>query len=400
MNDLQKSSPQTPAPARFDDEIDLVDLGLALWRHRLLILAFVVLGLVLGLLAAQFQGVDKKLSAVVMVGQDSTEGEKISVASTETVAGLLNTSLLPANASKHGDVINPDDLTIQARSSEGETVTISGSVDSDTFSALATTVRDAVDELAVAIDNPLRSRVDSIESSARQLELKLESLTDEDRVEQQRTKIQQQITNKENELANREDDQAYLESEIQRLNRMIELQTAHAAELEEYLEALRGDVTAISATSPTEAMTAMLLGNQVQSYVTQLNRANEQITVELPGEISEARTELAKAEREQAELQSSIAQARLELKKFDRELEREAEALKAQLKEERGLLENIQFTSLLNEPQMRTEQGTGTALFAALGLILGGFLGLFAALMANFVAAARNRLRDGSGTQE
>ncbi|MFI9653030.1 Wzz/FepE/Etk N-terminal domain-containing protein [Guyparkeria halopsychrophila] len=392
MNDIQNSPSHPPVPPRFDDEIDLIDLGLALWHRRVLILVFLVLGLLSGVLAAQLQDAEKKMSAVVLVGHDVNQGEQIPVASTKTASSLLNTSLLPANARKHDDLLNPDDLKIQAKAGESAMVTIAGPVNSETFPALSETVRDAVSGLAAAIDNRLRSRVDSIESSVRQLELELESLMDRDRIEQERKKIEQEITNKENKLANREDDQAYLESEIGRLERMIELQTARAAEIADHLDELRDDVKAISVSTSTEAMTAMLLGNQIQSYRNDLKRANQQITVQLPRKINQARTKMAKAERDQVELQTEKTQAKLELKKFDREVERQTQTLQAQLNEKRGLLQNIQFTSLLNEPQMRVESGHGVVLFAALGLVLGGFVGLFAALMANFISAARERL--------
>lgn len=401
MNEIRPNQPPTSTPPPFDGEIDLVDLALALWKRRWLVIGFTLAGLLLGVVAGVLKTEGHELSAVVVIGKDPDSDSGALIQSTETVAELLQSSLIPS----HDDLLEAQGLDPRAHpvdlhKGNSDIVRLSAPVTEENQTVIAQVIERAVDDLAQAIDKPIHSQQASIEAEIRKLELELDESEDEDRVEHRRTELKQEIVAKENELASLQDNRDLLEQQVERLQQMIQQQQERAEEISGYLTSLRSSGAVAGASSASEAMTAMLLGNQVQSYVDQLSSINRQITVELPGKISDVQAKIAQADREKQELKTAIEQAQLEFKLFEKNLEREVESVQLKLDDARSGLKNLEYTRLLDEPQVVSTQGTSGALLAALGLILGGFLGLFAALMANFIAAARERLEGETESEE
>ena len=95
---LPSTQPNTIDPPRFDDEIDLVDLAVSLWRQKLVIAVFVVLGLLGSLVVAVLRPDSYEVSAVLTVGKvDGSDGPRL-VQSTSTITNWLESSILSAAA--------------------------------------------------------------------------------------------------------------------------------------------------------------------------------------------------------------------------------------------------------------------------------------------------------------
>jgi hypothetical protein len=129
MNDVYTPArAPSPTPPRFEDEIDLIDLGLALWRRRLLVLGFLLAGVLIGVALSLVPRDDHRISAVLTLGKISNGAEPQRVESTETVADWLNNSLLPAAIQKvAADAgVPPDRFDLSARNGKGNGLVIEG----------------------------------------------------------------------------------------------------------------------------------------------------------------------------------------------------------------------------------------------------------------------------------
>lgn len=393
---LPSTQPDTIDPPRFDDEIDLVDLAVSLWQQKLVIAVFVVLGVLGSLVVAVLRPDSYEVSAVLTVGKvDGSDGSRL-VQSTSTIVNWLESSILPAAAEIQATEfsLDPKDLKFRVSSSEGDAVVIRAETSEERVAAHVAAIDWAANRVTEAADKPIRDMKAELRTEIRTLELELDELKDADRLTSERLALQQKLVARQDALAKLLDQEKVLNEQRDRLARMKELRQARAVDIEAYLDQLSPDEASImSASSPSDAMTAMLLSNQVQRYMDRLGVLNEEITVELPQKISQTQTDLAENKRQQEQLESEIEQARLALKTFNTDHERQIRKLQLAIENNKARLENIQTTGLLNEPQQRKADGVSGKLLIALGTILGLFLGLFAALMMNFISATRERLQ-------
>jgi len=403
MTEIRPNHPPAPTPPRFDDEIDLVDLTLAIWRRKWLVVMIFVLGIVLGGILAAMQTEQRHISAVLAVGKAATDegGDRELVEQTSTVANWLDTTFLPAAAREQEREFSLDPMVLEfsVKSGDADSVAITATGRPEHVAAYTAAIESAARDVASQADSPVRGLETRLRSEIGKLELELEQLKDEDRTENERLSLQRELREKQNELESLEDQHSELNEQLERLATMISLEEGRAENINAYINEHMSRDAALLAKDASDAMTGMLLGNQLQNYMDRLAQINERITVELPRKIAEAQNELAEVERRKEVVATEVEQARLALKTFQTDHEREVKKLKLSISDKKASLEGIQHTGLLTEPQVIEESGTSSALFVALGAILGLFAGLFAALMANFISAARERLHESEFTE-
>lgn len=403
MNEIRPNQASGTNPPRFDDEIDLIDLAVSLWKRKWVVAAFLALGVLLGAVAATLQEDGHEVSAVLTIGTINGEDGRELVQSTSTIVNWLETSLLPAAAKQQAadSSIKATELMFDVKNGEGDSVTIRAQTSEALVQPHVAAIKWAADRVADTADKPIRNHKSNLRSNIRNLELKLERLQDTDRLMRDRMALKQKISAKQNKLASLADRERSLKEQLDRLARMIEIQQARADDINSYLGKLQwGDAALTSAATANEAMTVMLLGNQVQRHMDQLASINQQITVTLPQKVSEAQTTLADIERQQGQLQTDVEQSKLALKTFNTDHAREIRQLELAIADKQAQLKNIQETGLLTQPRVSKASGQSANLIVTLGAILGLFAGLFAALMVGFVSAARERLHETESTQD
>ncbi|MDG4867855.1 Wzz/FepE/Etk N-terminal domain-containing protein [Guyparkeria sp. 1SP6A2] len=391
----QEVRPDTPPPPRFDDEIDLVDLALALWRRKWLILFMTVLGGLLGLAVALQQNPKDEVTAVIMLGKNDA-GELVETPA--TAANWLETGILPAVTRRltQKTDFSPESLNLKVQTGQGAAITVESTPPTNAVPVAVEVIEQASAQLAQTADKPIRNTRIRLQSEIEQLEIELDRIQDSALLKQQRTSLKQQIQHNENLLASANDTEVRLEGQIDRFRKLIALQQDRAEEINAYLKELRGErPAALKVSSANEAMTAMLLNNQVQQYANRLSNITQEITVELPQKIGKTQDQLAEVQRKQQQLQTDIEQATLKLETFEKNHLREVAALKTKINNKQATLGNMQTTALLNPPQHHVVEPKSQQLLVALGIILGGFFGLFSALLAGFISSARERLYHG-----
>lgn len=400
MNEIRPNQPRGTSAPRFDDEIDLIDLAVALWRRKWVVIAFSLLGVVLGAAVPAVQEQRFEVSAVLAVGKlDSGE----LVQSTSTVKNWLESSLLPAAAkfTARDTSVSPGGIGFTVKNGEGESVLIQAQAPEALVEPHMNAINWAAERVADIADKPIRNLKSDLRSDVRTLELELERIQDKDRLTGQRLALEQKLNAKRSALSLLLDHEMALNEQLDRLNTLRQLQSSRAEEINAYLDRIRlDDESMLSASSPNDAMTAMLLSNQVQRYMDRLAALNQEITVELPRKISAVQTELAEIKHQQGQLKTDIEQAKLELKTFNTDHEREVRQLTLAIGDKKARLENIQETGLLTAPQKKLLATVSPNLSIVLGAILGLFAGLFAALMVGFVSAARERLHETESTED
>jgi chromosome segregation ATPase len=189
-----------------------------------------------------------------------------------------------------------------------------------------------------------------------------------------RRRFQNAITKAENKAAGLRDRLAARRSALERLDVKRSLIEQQIQDLEKVVA--RTDAARLDAVDGrpdvTQAMSVLMVANELRQARRELNALRERRQVELPAERAELKNEVAALERE------------LEVAKG------EAAALETGMEEFEG-------TRVVASPQ-RSGGPTGTPwpVIIALGAILGGIAGVLAAFFAEFVAAAKTH-RTGSG---
>lgn len=185
-----------------------------------------------------------------------------------------------------------------------------------------------------------------------------------------RQELELELMRARNRLADMEQDKRARELSLQRLDRHESLLAEEIESHERLLGEAEHREEALRNGDPTEAMSRIMLFEEMRAARERLGELRVQLQVELP-------------ERREA-LEREIAT-----------LERRMEMQRGEIEARRLRLESMSPTRALSEPRRSGEPvGTGDSVIMALSVVLGGMLGVFAAFFVEFVQAANRRRRE------
>lgn len=146
---------------------------------------------------------------------------------------------------------------------------------------------------------------------------------------------------------------------ISQLNQSTGLYTNLSRQIGEYLDAVRKNALASAkgAAFPTRAMTALLLGNQIQQSQRELTDVRNRLTVSLPLEIAQTQVVLANNKQQQVAQKTAVEQAQLKYEDFDTHHARAVKAQQANIDKLKTQFDNIQNTRRVAPPALAIIHG-------------------------------------------
>ncbi len=381
-----------------NDEIDLVDLGISLWRRWKLMLTIFLLCTGLGLALAFVLPRTYRYTAVVGLGSYVTvNGIIISVITPNSAASALNSGLIEMALlrSASGHRVDPRKVKIVANvPSKSNIILLAGKGPKKLQDTFETVEKNAVMLLAqttAAQVNVLRSNLKKQLTAA---QLTLARIDDPQRIKAERAAKQQALAGARAQQANLKERLMVLKEKRNRLTQAAKLYQGQIKSLNAYIaQARKASLTASRAGSPTQAMTMLLINNQLQANLQQMNLIAQKLTVTLPQEVATAAAAMANNRQRQTVQKSAVIQATAKLANFDTERQRKVQGQESVISNIKMRLGNIQETRLIVPPARSIKHvGPRRAVVVILGAVVGVLLALLAAALANYVASVRRRL--------
>ncbi len=381
-----------------NDEIDLVDLGVSLWRRWKLMLPIFLLCTGLGLALAFFLPRTYSYTAVVGLGSYTAANGKIILAITpDSAAEALNSGLIQMALLRYASThrVNPLKIKIKANApNKSNTIVLTGKGSKKLQDAFETVEKNAATLLAqntAAQINVLRSNLKRPLTVA---QITLARINDPQRIKAERAGRQQKLAGAQATQANLKEQLTVLKEKRNRLNQAAKLYRSQIKSLNAYIaQARKASLTASRAGTPTQAIAMLLINNQLQQNLQQMNRIEQKLTVTLPQEVATVEADMAANLQRQSVQKKAIVQAAANLANFDTENQRKAQEQNARISNLKIRLGNIQETRLIVPPARSIKHvGLGRSVIAILGVVVGVLLALLAAALANYVVAVRRRL--------
>ncbi len=392
-----------PAYAQ-DDEISLLDLWLVL-RRRWKTLAFVVcLCVAAGLAYALLSSARYRYYETIQIGhvpRQSNQGIKDEpIASVENVIAHIDSGLIPQALDRTFPRENDEAAALRKRydvkataAGSSSFVVISGEgplQQRDGYFAVLKAVAEMLVSDHAAVSDATRETYQSRLEKAR---IKLDALNNDDLFQVKLAEQRRSIEAARNRLAQLEDQDASLKLQSQRLGVKADLLTAQIERVQENIAAATDaqNNAAREARSATDAMTVLLLSNDVRHSRERLADLHTQLKVVVPNELTGLEAARKDNQRQQAQQRSLITLRTRQLQQL-RIDHRNAQATQEQTV--RGLesqLARVRPTRVVLSPtRSMSPVGLARRMVLALSLVLGLMLGVLAVFVHEFLVRARH----------
>jgi tetrahydromethanopterin S-methyltransferase subunit G len=381
------------------DEIDLVDLGVRLWRRWKLMLIIFLLCTGLGLALAFILPRTYRYTAVVGLGSyTAANGKIVAVMTPDSAAAALNSGLIEMALLRYRREHSVDPLKVKIAANvpnKSNTIVLVGTGTKKLQDAFEAVEKNAVALLVqntAAQVNVLRSNLKRQLTAA---QINLARIDDPQQIKAKRAGRQQRLAGAQASQANLKEQLTVLKEKRNRLNQAAKLYQGQIKALNAYItQARKASLTAANqAGTPTQAMAMLLINNQLQQNLQRMNNIEQKLTVTLPQKVAAVEAAVAANRQRQTVQKSAVIQAAANLANFDTERQRKVQGQKAVISNLKIRLGNIQETRLIVSPARSIKHvGLGRAVVAILGAVVGVILALLAAALVNYVVAVRRRL--------
>ena len=401
------SSPASLQPWAADyppgGEIDLVDLGVLLWRRWRLMLTVFLAIVVLAILAAAFKHPSYDYTAGIRLGYLITSnGTAVPLVSSQSAVNALQNVYVPEASLQY--VQGAD------TSASLPKITVTAGTDAGNSSTVMLTCRGAgkLGQACIGIEklasqNFIRDNSSASDAVRAKLQadmdrtnLNLQSLQNPVVFGLQKLAAEKAIADARNTLASLKASAQVLAVRKSKLEASAALLGKQAAQLQEYIDAARkvSIASAQNATSPTQAMSNLVLSTEVQQSVNLLNQTERQLNLTLPQELASVGKDIADNTRSQAVQNQVIEQNQTALEKLLFSHDQDIQSQKITITDLQAQIANIQVNRSLGDPARSVKPvGLGRSAIVGLGIVIGIILAILAALCANYVAQVRERLR-------
>jgi capsular polysaccharide biosynthesis protein len=387
---------------KYEDEVSLVDLALVLWEQKWVVTGVVILCTLLGIAYTFVKSDTYEYSTTIEIGTRLEGDEARPIEPPGTVASKLERNYIP-------EAIRTYEQELIANNG-GQQLSLGVHVTQPEDTSLVVLTSRATEQLGdyyirlhsrvvdrIAEDHRRASELEQvrIENRLEEAELRLEELTDERVLRVERKELENRITSAKNKLAQLSDQEELLKAELENLDVQEELIQKRLAELSEYIERARerrAD-TQSEVQGGAEGMALMLIDNDLQRDIDRQTELEQRLLVELPESRANLRSELEDSQRQQALQRKEITALEAQYEKLLIDQERRVPEAEASVREFETRLENLRETRPVLPPQRSLKTvGISGKLIVALSVVIGGVLGLFAAMLVGFVHRVRRRI--------
>ncbi len=396
-----------PASYR-DDEISLVDLWIAIARHKKLVLGVAGAVLLIGLAAALVMPKKYDYSAVIEIGgklqqldsvttftaNESPETVKSNFTaneSPETVKSKLESSYLPNVIRKHMGEAGTADLTprlFKVQATKGSNILIiSSTVPEELGDAIKAIMQDTTQALIKDHDRLTATEIAGLKSELSDAQRALDALIDPDARSAKIKAVEKEVEDTRVRLISLESERRLIEANLFRVDRQEEMLKGQLIDVDTLIKKINQQhaKSGGGGKGALDSWTQMVIYNQLQQLLTRQADFEERLHIQLAAERDKLSKMLEDNAHQIASTKALVEQREAELAAFMKDLDRQTIAQEHRVKSIKIALDNILATRLILEPVQSNEPaGPGKALILALSVFLGLFAGLFAAFIAEF----------------
>lgn len=394
MDEQSKGSSAAPT-----DEIDLVDLGVALLRRWKLILAVVALCTAAGVVLAIFKVPVYSVNASLQLPAYTTaDGREVQLLSAQSAGTLLQNGLIDQEIQQYASThkLDPRKFKVSVQTpKDSDIVILSAKGPLKLQDALSAIEKNATTALAANASGQIKAYQAGIQSELARAKLDLANLQDPQRIAAAKALLAQRLSEAQAQLSSLHREQGVLQSKGASLVQATKLYQGLAHELKDYLTKARenGLASAQSSKTASQGMTALLLGNQIQQNLSQLTDIDHKLSVTLPQQIAQTNADLANNQQAQLTQQTAVERAKLAYQNFDAQYQRQVQAQQVTINKLQDQLNNIQSTRLIAGPARSIEPvGMSRKVIVALAFVMGMFVALLTAGLAGYLGAVRRAL--------
>lgn len=384
-------------------EVRLVDLAVILWRQRWLIVGVTAVCILLGVIYALIRPGLYEYTTTVEIGTKLEGDATRPIEPPETVVSKLERNYIPEAIRTYEEEMLENNgggvkrLAVRASHPRDTDLVVLSSEAPDELREYYVRLHNRIVE-RLASDHQRDSRLERvrIENELELAELRLEELTDERVLQVERNELQNQIVGAKNKLEQLADREELLQAEIENLDVQEDLIARRLEALSEYIAEARERraETQTEVRGGTEGMALMLISNELQRDIDRQTELEERIMVEIPETRANLRSELEDNQRQQALQREEISALEAEYDKLLLDQERRVPKARALVRELETRFDNLRETQAVLPPQPSlTPVGAGSVAIVVLSAMLGGILGLIAAVMVVFIGSVRDRLK-------
>lgn len=385
-----------------------MDLGVSLLQRWKLILSVVAVFLVVGATHAFKEKASSvyTYTAAIQLGGNAAGGNMGRlIFAEETAKSLLENGLLNLAKSQYAmkhkafDVRRIKITVMAPKRSGGIFLVGKGPAElQSAYEEIETIATNLLNESTFSQTNLARRRL--IESNLKKAQIQLQKLEDPQFKEGRKILLKQALLKAQTRLVKLRQNQQILKQELSGLEKSRLLDEQMSKELSNYLATTRADnLRAMNTNTPSEAMTAMLIGNQTQRSLQKLIDLKRDLTVENPKKESQIKAAIENNAQNQIIQQKTIEKAKIDLANFEPSELRAIELQKIEVNRLKDHVDHFPSTKLIGQPVRSKVQGkrrpiTILAMFTFVGI----FSALLVALLANYFTEVRRRLAAGKQT--
>lgn len=389
-------------PAEYhDDEISLVDLAIALWEQKWIVIGVAVLCTLLGVGYAMTRTPVYEYSTTIEIGTRLEGNETRPVEPPSNVVAKLERNYIPEAIRTYEE---------ELQEAEGGQVNLRVDASNPSETNLVVLTSEGADDLGayyIRLQNRVVGRLSEdherdtkleevrLKNELAQAQLRLDELTDERVLKVERQELENRTIAEKNKLENLAGQQELLEAELENLDVQEELVQKRLNELSEFIANARERraQTQSEVRGGAEGMAMMLINNELQRDIDRQTELEERLLVELPESRASLRSQLQDNQREQSLQRETIDALEAKYEKLLIDQERRLPQARAKVEELETRIANLRETRAVLPPRQSLRPvGSRPSMYVALSVVLGLMLGVFAAFMVGFVKSVRKQL--------
>lgn len=387
-----------------EEEVTLVQLVIALWQQKWVIVGVTVVCVIAGTGYALTKPAIFEYSTTIEIGTQLEGDDPRPIEPPENVVSKLERNYIPEAIRTYEQELLESNggetrrLQVDARQPNGTNLVVLTSEAPEELAEYYIRLHGRVVE-RLAADHQRDAKLDRVrvENQLEEAKLRLEELTDERVLKVERQEIQNRITAEKNKLESLSDQQELLQTELENLEVQDELVEKRLKQLSDYIADARERRSRAQneVQGGSEGMALMLIDNELQRDIDRQTELEERLMVEIPEKRADLRSKLENNQREQLLQRETISALEALYEKLLIDQERRLPEARARVAELETRLQNLRETRAVLPPrQSLNAVGTSSRLIIVLSLVLGGMLGLFAAMVASFVGHVRQKLAE------
>lgn len=387
------------------DEIDLIDIGVLIWRRRRVVLVVFLSLIALTALAAVIKSPTYQYTTTVQIGSRlDSNGDVVQVISVPDAQGALQDTFIPmavaSYAKQHPErdaLIRNLDINVKSGNDKGGTISLICKAKKSRGDDCVNIEERAASEFIKNTSRQINDVKANYQSQLTSAQLALDSAKSPALFKVNKLAAETAISQAKNELKDLQSKAAVLKVQKNKLKASEDLYKQEVSQLQQRVAQINqaSVESARSTSSPTQAMANLVLSTQAQNNLQTLSDIQQKLAVDIPQQEAQINADIASNARAQALARRTIQQNESNLQKLLYQHNQNIQSAAASVKRAQSNLDNVQSTRTLGKALRSLKPiGVGRGIVIVMGVLVSLLLAFAAAFVAEFFYKVRLRLSE------